>query len=158
MRSKVIIVRGFADISPQITRAAFERLNADNVLVMTALRYPQYMPDPWNGFSVDTSSIDFHTDEILEYMRNLGHEHVLLAQYAEIATERGLPSIRIVEGDVLQVDWFYETVRNYHKTFGQNVLVVDIEKEGYTSIGYIDGVKFGHKELIDRLGQSNILD
>lgn len=159
MRSKIILIRGFSNISPQITSAAFERLNADNVLVMTALRWPQYMPDPWNAFTVDTSSIDLNCEEILDHMRVEGTEHCLLAQYADIATERGLNSIRVVEGDVLKIDWFYETVRNYHKTFGQTVCVCDLQyhHKDFPVMADINGVLFNKKKAIERLGQSDIL-
>ena len=160
MRNKVILIRGHSNISPQITSAAFERLNADNVLVMAALRYPQYMPDPWNRFSINTSTIGNNAFQILDYIRAEGYEHCLSAQYAETATERGLESIRVVEGNVLEVDWFYSTVKNYHKNFGQSVCVCELQyhHKDHVIIGNIDGVLFTKKELIERLGHSSILD
>ena len=160
MRSKVILIRGFWNLSPEITSAHFERVNADSVLVITALKYPQHMPEPWNKFSIDTSTIDIRSEEILAHIRQEGTEHQLLAQYAEIATERGLGSIRSVEGDVLKVDWFYEAVKTYHKTFGQCVCVCDLQyhHKDHAVVAEIDGVLFKtRKEVVDRLGQSDIL-
>ena len=157
MRNKVILIRAFAHISPEITSAAFERMNADHILIMTALRWPQYMPDPWNKFTISTTSCVLNTKPILEHLRSEGNEHCLLAQYADIATERGLDSIRVVEGEVLRIDWFYETVKNYHKAYGQTVCVCELSL-GDDIMFKIDDVLFTRNELIERLGQSDILD
>jgi hypothetical protein len=160
MRSKVILIRGFWNLAPEITVASFERINADQVGLMTVLRYPQYMPEPLDEFQIHPV-IDFFQGDILQHLRSQGHEHCLLSQYGEIATETGLSSIRAVEGNILRTDWFYEAVKTYHKSVGQSVCVCNLEYhyKDHAVVADIDGVKFFKREdVIERLGHSDILD
>ena len=160
MRNKVILIRGFFNLAPEITSAAFERINADQVALMTILRYPQYMPEPCNQFDINPD-IDFLNSTIPTHLKQEGHEHCLLSQYAEIATEVGLGSIRVVEGDILLTPWFYEAVKTYHKSFGQSICecIRDYGNKDHAVAAIIDGVMFyGRENIIDRLGQSDILD
>ena len=161
MRNKIIIIRGFANISPEITSASFERINADNALAIMALKHPQHMPEPWNQFSCDITAMDCHVDKIMMHIQQERHEHSLLVEYAELALESGLESVRVIEGETLQADWFYGAVRTYHKSLGQTVCECQLEwhHKKHALVANIDGVKFYKRsDIIDRLGQSDIPD
>jgi hypothetical protein len=156
MRSKVAIIRGFNNISPHITVAPVERINADNVVLITALKYPQTLPERWAEFTFDPTSLLVYIKEIMEFWSTHDNEHLVTAEYASVAIDRIGKTIRAVEGESLEVDWFYDTVRNYHRHFGQTVIdcVFEIESDPNVPLTkrlIIDGVEFTLEDGIERL-------
>jgi len=155
-RNKVIIIRGFGNISPQITVAPIERINADNIVLITALRYPQTLPEKWDEFRFDPLLLLCEVEEILEFWEFNRNEHLIAAEYANIAIDRVGDSVKAVEGNSLEVDWFYNTVRNYHRHFGQTVVdcVLEIESNPNMPLAkhlIVDEVRFTLEDGIDRL-------
>ena len=67
-----------------------------------------------------------NVEQILGYWAELNQEHLVAAEYANIITGRHRHEIRAVEGISLQSEWFYDTVRNYHKHFSQYVIDTEI--------------------------------
>lgn len=155
-RNKVVIIKGFGNISPQITVAPIERINADNVVLMSALRYPQTLPEEWAKFQLNPTSLLCHLDEVLEFWKLHNNEHLVAAEYANIAVDRVGATIKSVEGESLETDWFYDTVRNYHRHFGQTVVDCVFEIESNPNVPLtkhliVDDVRFTLEDGIDRL-------
>jgi hypothetical protein len=136
MRSKVVLIKGWAGAAPRITISAHERVNADYIVMMAAMRYPQLLPDEYSGFETDLTTLYHRTKEVLDHWNLTEQQHILAAEYANVVVDRGQHSVKAVEGDSLEVDWYYDTVRNYHRHFGQTV--VDCE------FVYIPDRKFIH--------------
>lgn len=137
MRSKVVLIKGFAMVSPKITISPYQRINADHVVFMAALRYPQFLPYTFTCFDPDLIEIRSRINEILAHWAAEDHEHVLAAEYANLAIERGSEDIKAVEGRSLQTQWFYDTVRSFHRHFGQTVIdceVYEREKETWMAV------------------------
>lgn len=122
MRSKVVLIKGWAGAAPRITLSAYERINADYVALMAALRYPQLLPEEYGGFETDPTTLYHNLKAVLDHWNLVEQKHILAAEYANVAVDRGQHSVKAVEGDTLEVDWYYDTVRNYHRHFGQTVV------------------------------------
>jgi len=129
MRNKVILIKGFANISPRITLAPYERINADHVVVMTALRFPQFIPEHLYNFRMNLEKIHESVNEILNLWMQEDHTHLIAAEYASVVIDRGGSDVRAVEGKSLSVQWFYDTIRNFHKHFGQTIIDCEIFEE-----------------------------
>jgi hypothetical protein len=125
MRNKIVLIKGFDRISEEITSAEFERINADHVVVMAALRKPQLLPDKFK--SMNLMLIELGVIEILKYWKEIEQEHLIAAEYAQIAIEHGKEDIKCVEGNALHVSWFYETIRAIHRQFNQIIIDAEIE-------------------------------
>jgi hypothetical protein len=147
MRSKVVLIKGFANISPYITLAPFERINADHVVVMAALRFPQFIPEGLYKFQMNLQKLHENVKSILNLWKQENHEHLIAAEYASIAIDHGGDDVRAVEGDSLTVKWFYDTIKNYHRHFGQTVIDCEVF-EGYVEI---DEKRLNIEEAIFRL-------
>lgn len=161
-RNKVIIIKGFGNISPQITIAPIERINADNVVLITALRYPQTLPEKWGEFRFNPLLFMCEIEEILEFWKFGHNEHLVASEYANIAVDRVGRTIKAVEGNSLTVDWFYNTVRNYHRHFGQTVVDCVFEIESNPNVPptknlIVDDVRFTLEDGIDRLKHHDTL-
>lgn len=119
MRNKVILIKGYAGVARQITLAEFERINADHVVVICALKRPQFLPPT---VSLDLSSIELKTKQILDHWKEIENEHYLASEYASLVLEKGSDDIKVVEGESLEIPWFYETIKTMHKHFGQHIV------------------------------------
>ena len=146
-RSKVVLIKGFADISPKITLGAYERINADHVVLMAALRFPQSIPDCFCKFQMDVKEINENVETILKFWEQEDNCHIVSAEYANIVIDRVGKDVRSVEGRALTVPWFYETIRNYHRHFGQVV----IDCEVFNEYVEIDEERLSMEEAIRRL-------
>lgn len=126
MRNKVVLIKGFRDISPKITVSAFERINADHVVIMTALRFPQLLPDQFCDFTIDLKELSDQVVNILKHWEQEDCCHIASAEYANVVVDRVGRDVKSVEGNSLTVPWFYDTIRSYHKHFGQTVIDCEI--------------------------------
>ena len=122
MRSKVVLIKGFGNISPKITIAEYERINADSVVLMAALRYPQLIPENLYSFSIDLAKLQSSIVEIMSHWHREDMCHILSAEYANVVSDRSGKEVKAVEGESLTVPWFYDTIRSYHRLFGQTVV------------------------------------
>jgi hypothetical protein len=145
MRNKVVLIRGFGNISPKITLAAYERINADHVVLMAALRFPQFLPEDQFQFSL--IELEQNMEKIMWHWEQEDHCHILAAEYAHVVLDRGGRDVKAVEGKCLKSDWFYETVRSYHRHFGQTVIDCKVIGE-YIEV---DGVRLTTEQAVSRL-------
>lgn len=149
MRNKTIVVRGFADVGRKITIAEFERINADLVVVITALRKPQFIPrDPGEDDVGWLVWIRSHTVQIAEHLRSIDQDHFLTAEYASVMLDHGACDVKVVEGECLRVGWFFEVVRAFHKQSG---VVVEAEVLGQRAALRIDQAVYPMPEAVERL-------
>jgi len=148
MRNKVVLIKGFGNISPKITLSAYERINADHVVLMAALRYPQFLPERFSKFMLDVREISDHVEHILKFWEKEDCGHIASAEYANVVVDRGGKDVRSVEGRSLTIPWFYETIRTYHRHFGQTVIDCELF-DGYMEV---DEVRLTTEEAIERLG------
>ena len=126
MRSKIYLIKGWGPISPKITLGEYERINADYIVLITALKYPPTLPEEYSGFESDPTTIYTDLKRIVNHWAEHGQEHLVAAEYASIITGRSRTEIKSVEGESLQIDWLYDTIRNYHKLFNQHVIDMEI--------------------------------
>lgn len=155
VRNKVILIKGFACVARQITLAEFERINADHVVIICALRRPQFLPE---GFDLDLSTIELRVGQLLEHWKNIDQTHLLTAEYANVALDHGGSDVRAVEGHCLDVPWFYETVKALHKSFGQHIIEAQIVVHRDSGIGLkIDGHEQPLYEAVERLKPGHFL-
>lgn len=124
-RNKVILIKGRAKIAPEITLGEYERINVDYIALIAALKYPQLLPEKYSEFDSDPTSIYTNIKDILNHWALNEQEYILTREYANYIVDHGGDKVRAIEGVSLEVDWFYETVRNCHKHFGQ--IIVDCE-------------------------------
>ena len=151
MRSKIVLIKGWGPISPKITLGEYERINADYVVLITALKYPPTLPDEFSGFETDPTAMLCNVEKILGHWAEFDQQHLVAAEYANIITGRSRHEIKAVEGDSLQTDWFYDTVRNYHRFFNQHVIGTEIVwTEGHKRI-IIEGKTLLLEEAIQKL-------
>jgi len=150
-RNKVVLIKGSAKIAPKITLGEYERINADYVALITALKYPQLLPEEYSGFESDPTSMYVNIKDILNHWALNNLQHMLSCEYANYVVDRGSDKVRAVEGVSLEIDWFYDTVRNYHKHFGQMIVDCEIvcDKEDMKII--IDEVYYNRENAIKRL-------
>ena len=151
-RNKVVLIKGWAKLAPEITLGEYERINADYVALITALRYPQLLPDEYSGFEADPTSMYTNIKDIINNWALQEMEHVLAGEYANYVVDRGGEKVRAVEGISLEINWFYDTIRNYHRHFGQSVVdceVVYHREEGVRIL--IDEKPYTRDEAIKRL-------
>jgi hypothetical protein len=125
MRSKVYLIKGTAKIAARTTVATYERINADYVALITALRYPATLPDEYSGFEADPTSMYTCINKIMDHWRQQQHDHLVVAEYANAIVDLHKHDVRVVEGMSLKADWFYNTVKSFHRHAGQ--VVVDCE-------------------------------
>ena len=79
-------------------------------------------------------------------------EHILAGEYANYVVDRGGDKIRAVEGISLEIDWFYDTVRNYHRNFGQTVIDCEVLYDREIGIKIIvDEKEYNRTDAIRRL-------
>lgn len=146
MRSKVVLIKGWAKLAPQITLGEYERINADYVALITALKYPSTLPDEYAAFESDPTTMYTDIKRILNHWAIEEQEYLLAAEYANIVTGRSGHEIKAVEGTSLEIDWWYDTVRNYHRHFGQTV--IDAE------VSYVQHEEGGLRVIIDNRNMS----
>lgn len=126
VRSKIVLIKGWAKLAPRITLGEYERINADYVALITALKYPSTLPDEYSAFESDPTTMYTDIKRILNNWAINEQEYMLAAEYANIVTGRNNHEIKAVEGVSLEVDWWYDTVRNYHRHFGQTVIDTEV--------------------------------
>lgn len=151
MRSKIVLIKGWGPLAPEITLGEYERINADYIVLITALKYPSTLPEEYAGFEADPTTMYHNTEQILGYWAEFGQEHLIAAEYASIITGRSRHEIKAVEGDSLKMEWFYDTVRNYHKLFNQHVIDTEIVwTQGHRRV-LIENQSILLEEAIERL-------
>jgi len=151
-RNKVVLIKGWAKLSPEITLGEYERVNADYVALITALKYPQLLPEEYSGFESDPTSMYTNIKEIINHWALNELEHILASEYANYVVDHGGSKVRAVEGISLEIDWFYDTVRNYHKNFGQTVIDCEVHYERQEGVKIvIDEVEYDRASAIKRL-------
>lgn len=149
MRDKVIIIKTFANLAKYITLAEFERVNADHVVLITALRRPQFLPQEVLDSTLMIDDIRYQPEKVLEHWRVTEMYHLLIAEYASVAVDHGSNDIRVVEGKSLETPWYFEAVRSMHRQFGQQIVEVDVVR--HDKYNHITEVKVDDKTL--ELGQ-----
>lgn len=162
MRNKVVLIKGMANVAPQITLAAFERINADHVVLIAALRRPQYLPDRRTinkddkfpeGFEMDPTTLLMQAKLLLEHWHSHDCEHIVTSEYADMLCQQ--EDVRVVEGVSLEVPWFYETIKAFHKNRQQKVVEAQIVMsldDGMRLV--VDGQDMSLPEAIERLRPS----
>jgi hypothetical protein len=146
MRNKVILIKGFWNIAPQITLGAYERLNADYIVMIAGLRAPSSLPEELSKFEVDPTALYLSSKRVLEHWRENDQQHLVAAEYAQELLAR---CPRVIEGQSLEVPWFYQTVRNYHRQAGQ--VVMDCEVVYKTKELIIEDQRLPLEEAIQKL-------
>lgn len=154
MRNKVVIIKGNCNIGIEITLAEFERLNADYVVAICALKKPQMLP---LEFGMNIEKVLTNTKELLQYWKDTDQYHNLLSEYASIVIEKGRDNIRVVEGDCLTISWFYDAVKAMHKNFGQIIVDVELKTNSTGIFIEIDGIKMDRDQFIQHLQPNQIL-
>jgi hypothetical protein len=151
MRSKIVLIKGWGPISPEITLGEYDRINADYVVLITALKYPATLPEEFSGFESDPTEMYTNVEKILGYWAEYEQEYLIAAEYAGIITGRSRHEIKAVEGESLQTEWFYDTVRKYHRHFNQYVIDTEVVwTEGHKRV-IIDGKSHLLEEAIQML-------
>ena len=150
MKNKVAIIRGWGNIAPQITSLE-NCINADNVALITALKYPHTLPEKWAKFQFDPTTVYVCLKEVMDYWNNNDYRYLIASEYASFVLDKGGNSIRFTEGEVLEIDWFYRTVRSYHKHFNQSIVECSVNYFEDHDHMNIDGTKFTLEEGLDRL-------
>ena len=148
MKKKIILIKGSANLLPHITSAEFERINADHLVLIAALRYPQFMP---SDLTVDADIILKEYKEIMTHWHQIDQDYFLISEYASTVIDRGRVNIKAVEGNSLRVPWFYESIKNIHKQFGQMIIDVDIIKIKDQIIIKIDHEELTWNEAVEHL-------
>jgi len=156
MRNKVFLIKGAAKIASQVTVAPYERINADYVALITALRHPEFLPAEYSGFEADPTSIYTCIGKVMEHWRQNHHDHLVASEYASMMVDRG-PDVRIVEGFSLQAEWFYHTVRSLHRHLGQTVVDCEVIYSRENLWLRIDTIDHRIEDAIERLKSSHTL-
>ena len=163
MRKEVVLIKGWADIARKITVAEIERLNADNIVAMTALRWPQFLP---TDFQLESHRNDLfqYLDYLLDYWRKNEREHLVLSEYASALVDRygetmDRGKIVAVEGNSLKTQWFYESVKVLHKQYVNTVVECYVYYKNFDTglIVEINGDPYNYDQAIDRLKPSSYL-
>jgi hypothetical protein len=156
MRNKIILVRGYCSVGKKATVAEFERIQADHAVIITALRRKRYLPP---GFNLNALMEGRYTKDLLEHWRAIEMDHMLVAEYADMVIDQGRDQIKVVEGNALTVQWFYESVRAIHKQHGQSVVDVEVLWKGKNNCVslVIEGKEFPYDEGIERLKPESCL-
>jgi hypothetical protein len=102
-------------------------------------------------FALDLSNIETKTKALLEYWKNIEQDHHLASEYATVAIDHGSEVVKIVEGESLQIPWFYETVRAMHKYFGQTIVEAEVIYGRDGLWVRIDGQEMTRQQAIERL-------
>lgn len=154
MRNKVVLIKGWLNIAREITLAEFERIYADNIVLIAALRRPQFLP-PEMG--LDPTSLVINCKKIMEHWRIIDQDHFLMSEYASVALDHGSADIKAVEGDSLRVLWFYETVKAIHRHFGQTIIEAEVLFKNEGQFVRIDQEEYPLEEAVKRLKPHPIL-
>lgn len=148
MRNKVVLIKGYAGVSKKITMGEFERINADHIVLIAALRRPQFSPE---GFDDPSRVVNF-PKEVLSHWRSLDREHFVIAEYANMITDRGGENIKAVEGVSLELDWFYEAVKAFHRNMKVKVVECRLILDENPCLQMtIDGQRYTMADAIERL-------
>jgi len=124
-RNKIALIKGWANLSPDITLGEYERINADYIALITALKYPQLLPEEYSGFESDPTSMLTDIKKIINHWASNELEHILASEYANCVMDHG-NKVKSVEGISLEIDWFYDTILNYHKNLKQNIIKCEV--------------------------------
>jgi len=125
---KLYLIRGNQGLAQELTLGEYERINADHVVIITILKYPQFTPLEW-----DLTEKMPSPEMILEFLDHLAKEdqtHLLNTEYATIATDRGRQGIKVVEGTSLECSWFEYTVYMFHRGLGQSIIKWTLASNG----------------------------
>lgn len=153
MRNKVILIKGWGNLSPKITLAEHERINADYVVLITALKFPYTLPEGLSDFGCNPGDMLKNIKGILKNWILQEQEYMVAAEYANIALEKSKEKIRAVEGLSLEIDWFYDTIKNFHRNFGQIIINAKLE----TKFLILNNKKYLIEEAIELLKPESFL-
>jgi hypothetical protein len=149
VRNKVILIKGYAGVARHITLAEFERINADHVVVICAMRRPQFLPPT---VKLDLSTIELKVSHLLEYWTSIEQDHFVLNEYADVLNDHGGGDVKVVEGESLLVPWFYEVVKAMHKSKGQHIVDARVVTDRPGGLWLdVDGQVHPLREALDRL-------
>jgi hypothetical protein len=146
VKNKVIVIKGWANIAREVTLGEFERINADHVALICAIRRPQLLP---GDIIPEPQEINSKLSEILQHWKSIEVDHLLVYEYASFASERR--DVRVIEGECLRTPWFFETVRSLHKFEGSSVVEGDITFEENGIRIKIGEQEFSRNEAINYL-------
>jgi len=124
LRNEIILIQGQYKIAELTTLIGYSRINTDRIVLITALRFPQFLPD-----SLDPTNPNQLLDNIIEVLEHFAHleqTFLIYAEYANSIVDRG-KNIQVVEGASMNIPWLYNVVRMFHKNLGQTVVNVKIE-------------------------------
>lgn len=149
MRHKVVLIKGNINLSRDITLAEFERIDADRVCLITALKRPQLLPNDFD--TINLNLLEARSEEMLHHWMVEDQHHFVSSEYAEIAIDRGKNHVKAVEGDCLNIRWFYEMIKAFHKGFGSTIVECKVVRKnnGHISWDYHDAIIKG---LLDQVG------
>lgn len=150
--NKVYIIRGYANLASRITAAEFERINMDHVLLITALRRPQFLP---TEIRLDPNSIMLEYKKIMDHWRVIDQEYFLTAEYGNVVLDHGGDDVKAVEGEPLRIQWFFDIIKAVHKSFGQSVVEVEVLCDKHSFLR-IDGEELDLKSAVDRFGSHHL--
>lgn len=150
MRHKVILIKGNRGLSQRLTQSEFKRLDADRVALIIALKMPALLPV---SSSLEPNDLLKEITNIMSLWKKHDHDWLLHAEYADAILERDMVP-DVVEGEVLNLPWFYEAVKAFHRN-AQHVLV---ECEILLDHLIIDGEFFPLETGITQLHSYRLLD
>lgn len=161
MRNKIVLIKGHANIAPQITLGEYERINADHIALIVALKRPQFLPprtviNPHDtaptGYELDPTCLLINVKKLLEHWKLIEQDHLLASEYAAAVVDIGQDSIRAVEGECLKVSWFFELVKHFHKTHNHKVVETEILSDHPKGVRLVIGNRdYPVKEAVELL-------
>lgn len=132
-RNRVLLIRGTLpsdrkNISKQLTRAPYERLNLDHLVLSIVLRYPHLIPPEMDSEILSESdtiiAVSRNLEKFLEHFVSTFDSSLIISEYASVASDR--QEVKLVEGVSLEYDWIYHPVKTLHKQWGQVVMDVQL--------------------------------
>lgn len=122
IKNKVILVHGQRHITESIDNTT---INADYVVLITALRFPHFIPA---GLGSNPNELLDHVIDVLEHFAYLNQRFLISLEYANAIVDRKR-NVQIVEGQSMNVSWFYNIIRAFHKNMGQTIVEVKTEAD-----------------------------
>ena len=121
IRNKLILIKGNQHLAERITKADFERVNVDRIVLIVALKYPSL-----SSHVYESAILTNREDEIKEVLNCLygENDYLLAVEYTNMYNDH-LNEIKVVEGTALEVDWFHDMIKTIHKNAGMKIVEVE---------------------------------
>lgn len=149
MRNKVILIKGNCNIGNQITIARHQRLDADRIALIIALRSAELLP-LWMADSASPDEMLKHIRQIVQQWSDERPQHALGAEYAASVVERGAENLKVVEGESLHIGWYYETAKTIHRNLGCTIIEAEIQQSSTSIRIRLDGFDLTVKEFVEK--------